>query len=222
MSGDGSRRPSLQTNLLPAVDESISPGWRDDVAAQQQQMAQQPPPAVVVVATAPDAASLSVASPRSVMSLSETIASGSDVYQFVPPSCGDECCGLCCPCGSAEVRYASPTSQQDLLYTNSCLVCCSGWEASVGSRAIGGMKHPDCCENGCAYGCCPCLTCSGSATLLNFRSAAGYSRYSIRRRMYCCWGPLEACANVSALALLCFPICWPVIWQVHTALCSCL
>jgi len=219
MSG-GSRRPSLQSNLLavasaPGLDES----WRNDVAQQAQHAA-----AVVVVASAPDpcvvaAAPPAVAAPRTFMSLSETIASGPDVYQFVPPSCGDECCTLCCPC-SAEVRYAAqsqgrpmgaPPPPHDLVYKNSCLICCSGWQAWLGNRIVGEMKHPDCCENGCAYTCCRCLTCSGSATLLNFRNGQGATLYSIRRKMYCCWGPLEAVANVAGCALLCFPICWPVI-----------
>ena len=100
------RRPSLQSNLLPvSAPPEMSDAWRSEVAAAasvEVGLASAPPAgAVMVVATALPAQA--APAPCTTMNLSETITSGSDVYQFVPPSCGDECCGLCCPC-SAEVR----------------------------------------------------------------------------------------------------------------------
>jgi hypothetical protein len=147
------------------------------------------------------------------MNLLESMNHGADTYMYLPRDGCTEIKTTCCPCFNTKVEYAAQGGAgQKLAFSNKCTGCCCPWEVWVGNSKVGDTVMAGCCENGVCYACCPCFTCSGTVTLQNFRDGTGEPRYTIRRQLYPCWCPVEACARL---------LCLPCVCCMEQAACCC-
>ena len=205
----------LQDGLVSSAPRTGAVGsddaWRQQVAIAQRQQ-QQDVVFAAVPAPPPPSSSPALTSPQMTlwpgrgMNLGETITSDAKFYQSVPVSgCLADLARTCCPCRPAVKYRAPPAYGGELLsFQNSCTFCCCPWEAELDGRSLGTIESPGCCENGCCYSfsCCGCgcswCLCSGTYTLQNFKRGSR-TKYSIRRQLYPCWGPIEGISNVFCL-----------------------
>ncbi len=201
--------------------------WRDQVAQAQVEAASAPTADALfgssaLYANAPQASDVVfVAAPvgkppamamwpgRS-MSLGDTIISDSRVFQAVPKdSCCDELRLFICPCCPHVdyVAYPQSFASEQLSFKNLCTWCCCDWGVTLGRQELGTMSLPGCCDNGCWYSCCQACICSGTYSILNFK-AAGRTKFTIRKKLYCCWCPVEAACSCCCLpAIACCNSC---------------
>ena len=186
----------LQAPLLAGNVIGSDPSFRDEVVMAGQVVAGAPAAAVAQTGPPPAMAMW----PGRSMSVGETIISGSRVFQSVPKNgCCDECKLCCCPCcPSVEYRASAKHGGLKLSFNNPCTWCCCDWRAQLAGSTIGDMSLPGCCDNGCLHCMCPSCICSGTYSILNFK-VDGRTKYSLRKKLYCCWCPIEACATLWCL-----------------------
>lgn len=110
----------------------------------------------------------------------------------------DMCCPVCC----THIPFTS--DKRTMEYTKLCGLCSCRWAVSIDGVEVGAMKDVGCCENGCMFWCCPCLTCDGYAKVMGMANAGKEEKFVFAKKLMPCWPLAMACgAFVGALCIPC-------------------
>jgi len=113
-------------------------------------------------------------------------------------------CDLCwmmnCPVCCAVVPFTG--KKNNITYVRECLFLSCPWSVQLNGLTTGRVQAAGCCDNGCCFCCCPCLTCSGHVKMIGLADERGAEKYTVLRELCCCW-PI-----CSGLSLACKPLCF--------------
>mmetsp|Transcript_63852 Transcript_63852/g.140604 ORF Transcript_63852/g.140604 Transcript_63852/m.140604 type:complete len:320 (-) Transcript_63852:361-1320(-) len=99
----------------------------------------------------------------------------------------DVCCPVCC----THIPYVS--EKHKLEYQKICGCCKCKWGVKVDDRDVGAMTDVGCCENGCLFCCCPCLTCDGHIKVMGMKDANKVEKFVFLSKLFPCWPLALAC-----------------------------
>jgi len=116
-------------------------------------------------------------------------------------SIGKICQMMCCPICCAYVPLAS--KNRKIEYFRQCGCCKCSWAMNHDGQLAGKVKDVGCCDNGCLFGCCPCLTCGGKIKLMGMENGKGEEKFVFAEELFPCWPIAKACGMWCAPLAMC-------------------
>jgi len=109
------------------------------------------------------------------------------------------------PCCCLIVPWVSKTRQ--MKYALECTCCSGNWTVLINDALVGRTRMAACCENGCLFEVCPCLTCGGKLKMIAMEDGNHNEQFLLARNLFPCWPAVTACATVCVpLGTLCVSI----------------
>jgi len=93
----------------------------------------------------------------------------------------DICCPVCC----THIPFTSEKRKME--YEKLCGCCGCKWGVNIDGNRVGAMTDVGCCENGCVFCCCPCLTCDGYIKVMGMQDANKAEKFVFLSKLSPCW-----------------------------------
>jgi hypothetical protein len=92
---------------------------------------------------------------------------------------------VCCPVCCTYIPFTSDKRKME--YKKLCGCCSCRWAVSIDDVPAGQMADVGCCDNGCLFCMCPCLTCDGYVKLMGLENANKEEKFVFLSKLMPCW-----------------------------------
>jgi len=112
---------------------------------------------------------------------------------------------MLCPCCCISVPLVG--AKNKIEYYRQCGVCSCPYAVKLNGEQVGRVKDVGCCDNGCMFCCCPCLTCSGKTKVMGMANKSGDEVFVFTKELFPCWPCLQSFAmGCAPLGMVCVGI----------------